>query len=129
MLASVLGCLACGEELYLPLVLWCLAWEAEVMLASVLGCLECGEEFCLTFDATVPGLLLVLWCLAWATEVILALVLGCFSFVEGLCFTLDATVPGLGGRGGASFSVRLLGMSSCAMSLRCCYGAWLEKRR
>jgi len=71
----------------------------------------------------------VLWCLAWATEVILALVLGCFSFVEGLCFTLDATVPGLGGRGGASFSVRLLGMSSCAMSLRCCYGAWLEKRR
>ena len=51
MLASVLGCLACSEVLCLPVVLWCLAWEAEVMFASVLGCLECGEEFCLTFDA------------------------------------------------------------------------------
>jgi hypothetical protein len=49
--------------------------------------------------------------------------------VKDLGFTLNATVPGLGGRGDASFSVRLLGMSSCAMSLLCCYCAWLEKRR
>jgi len=61
--------------------------------------------------------------------VTLASVLGCSACGEGLCYTLDATVPGLGGRGGdASFSVRLLAMSSCSMSLRCCYGAWLEKR-
>jgi len=51
MLASVLGCFSCGEELCLPLLLWCLAWEAEVMLASVLGCYSCGEEFGLTLNA------------------------------------------------------------------------------
>ena len=49
--ASVLGCLECGEELCLPSLLWCLAWEAEVMLASVLGCYSCGEEFGLTLNA------------------------------------------------------------------------------
>ena len=58
----------------------------------------------------------------------LASVQGFFSCGERLCFTLDAMVPGLGGGGDASFSVRLLAMSSCSMSLRCCYGAWLEKR-
>ena len=51
MLASVLGCLEYGEELCLLLLLWCLAWETEVMLASVLGCAEYGEEFGLTFNA------------------------------------------------------------------------------
>ena len=37
-------------------LLWCLAWEAEVMLASVLGCSACGEELCFTLRAMVPGL-------------------------------------------------------------------------
>jgi len=40
----------------LPLLIWCLAWEADVMLASVLGGLECGEELCLPLDDMVPGL-------------------------------------------------------------------------
>jgi hypothetical protein len=33
-------------------LLWCLAWEAEVMLASVLGC----SAVVFTLDAMVPGL-------------------------------------------------------------------------
>jgi len=43
--------------------------------------------------------------------------------------TLSAMVPGLGGRSDSSFGVRLLGMNSCAMSMCCCYDAWLVKRR
>ena len=39
-----------------PLVLWCLAWEADVMLVSVLGCFSCGEALCFTLRAMVPGL-------------------------------------------------------------------------
>jgi len=58
-----------------------------------------------------------------------ASVLGCFSCGEELCLTLRAMVPGLGGRSDSSFGVRLLGMNSCAMSMCCCYDAWLEKRR
>ena len=54
---------------------------------------------------------LMLWCLAWEAEVTLASVLRFCSCGEGLCFTLDAMEPGLGGRGDASFSVRLLFMS------------------
>jgi len=66
MLASVLGYSACGEELCLPLVLWCLAWEAEITLASVLGCSACGEDLCkVAWNEFMRYFFaLLLWCLA-----------------------------------------------------------------
>ena len=59
----------------------------------------------------------------------LASVLGCSACGEELNFTLGALVLGLGNGGDPSLGVRLLGMSSCVMSLLCCYCGWLEKHR
>ena len=146
MLVSVLGYSECGEELCLPLVLWCLASEAEVTLASVLGCSACGEDLCLTLRAMVPGLggrsdasfgarLLGMNSSALSLRCCYGAWLGSGGDASlgarllGMRSSVLANAHSLQCRGDASCGVRMLGMKSRAVSLLCCCGAWLGRRR
>jgi len=81
----------------LSLVLWGLAWEAEVMLASVLGCLECGEELSFTLDAIVLGL-------GGGSDASFS------ARLLGMCYSALAYVRSSQCRGDASLGARLLCM-------------------